>query len=517
MRARILLVTVFAVIGASITSTAAGAAPSPHAVRTDAFGSPTPQSAPPGAHLRYFNGPVMAHVSVQSLYYGAGTYQAGAGPGESTMTEYFRNVLNSPYVDWLTEYNTPNQSIGRGSYRGQTTITPSNANNGSTIDDVNLQAELAAQLDSGGVPPSQLDGGFVKTVYAIFLPRGKTITQGGATGGEPNGFCAYHGTISHNGVPIPYMVLPDFDDPAHRYNVGCGHDPTLLNNFFSVTSHELIESVTDPNIGIANNDPVGIIGWYDLANGEIGDICAPQQGTVTGGNGATLVVQLEFSNTVNDCIATRPGVAALKAPGFGSACRNAAPSAPSGFSDAGLAADCLRLYSIALGKADGSFGENDPLLRSQVSSLLARLTTLAGSTLGTRGTFPDVTPDTIPNAQVRDEIELLAGSGIIAGFPDGLFHPADNLTVAQAITLVVRTLAFVHAGTPAAPAFQDQGSTGSNYDYAVNVGLLDLQAGNQSGFEYAHQTADTTARGLLGDAIAQGLQRLVDSGVVASR
>jgi hypothetical protein len=339
------------------------------------------------------------------------------------------------------------------------------------------------------------------------MPRGKTITQGGGTGGLPGGFCAYHNTIRHNGLAVPYMVLPDFDDPAKLFDQGCGKDPSLFNNFTSVTSHELIEVVTDPDVGLATPTDDTPVAWYDPNYAEIGDICAPQQGSIVGGNGIAYVVQKEFSNAANDCVVTL-------SPRYTPACKNSSSGA---FADAGLAADCLKLYAIALGKADGSFGENDPLLRSQVSSLLARLVQASGVSLTQSRSFPDVNPDTVPNAQVRSEIELLAGSNIIAGFPDGLFHPAENLTVAQGTTLVIRALAFIHTNRPNAPDIRDQGSTTANYQHGINQGLLDPNATDLGAHNYIHQAADVTKRGLLADTLAQSLQRLVTVEAVSSR
>jgi hypothetical protein len=178
------------------------------------------------------------------------------------------------------------------------------------------------------------------------------------------------------------------------------------------------------------------------------------------------------------------------------------------FADAGLAADCLKAYGIALGKNDGTFGENDPLLRSQVSSLLARLLTTNGIPLSATRSFPDVNPNTVPNAQVRDEIEHLAGAGIIAGFPDGTFGPAGTLSVAQAATFVVRTLQFIHAQRPSMPDFRDQGSTTANYDYAIAQGILDTSAADKNGARYGTGAGDANKRGLLADMLAQSLERL---------
>lgn len=70
----------------------------------------------------------------------------------------------------------------------------------------------------------------------------------------------------------------------------------------SVASHELIEAVTDPAVGLASTFAAPLA-WYDRTNGEIGDICNGQQGTTVGGDGVTYTIQLEFSNAANNCVA----------------------------------------------------------------------------------------------------------------------------------------------------------------------------------------------------------------------
>jgi len=56
----------------------------------------------------------------------------------------------------------------------------------------------------------------------------------------------------------------------------------------SVSSHELAEAVTDPVPGQ---------GWYDDANGEIGDICAWQNKKL-----GVYEVQLVWSNRAKGCV-----------------------------------------------------------------------------------------------------------------------------------------------------------------------------------------------------------------------
>src|SRR6185369_10995791 len=88
-----------------------------------------------------------------------------------SMATFYTNVLASEYVDWLAEYATPTQSIGRGSFVGQYRIQPSTS--ATVLDNADVIAELAAQITSGNLPPRTAD-----TLYVVFFPRGFTITIG---------------------------------------------------------------------------------------------------------------------------------------------------------------------------------------------------------------------------------------------------------------------------------------------------------------------------------------------------
>ena len=276
----------------------------------------TPNSAPAGARLTYFGGRVVSNMQVVQVLYGTGSYESHVTSTASpSIATFYQGVLNSAYVDWLdSEYNTvnpspagnttrTNQHIGRGSFLRQVQITPSAANNGTTISDASIQAELAAQIQAGHLPaPTHDAAGNNNTYYAIFFPHGKTITQGGSGSCVAGGFCAYHGTIQN--VPgqgeVYYGVHPDMQ-AGSGCDTGCGSASSTYQNMTSVASHEMIETVTDCEVGLATTSAPPLA-WYDNTNGEIGDICNAQQGTVVGGDGVTYTVQTEFSNRQNNCI-----------------------------------------------------------------------------------------------------------------------------------------------------------------------------------------------------------------------
>ncbi|HEY4939564.1 MAG TPA: hypothetical protein VIJ69_11080, partial [Actinomycetota bacterium] len=276
-------------------------------------GRPRAASAPAGAHLTYFGGRVLTNVKVVQVIYGSGTYLPQTTSNVTpSVSSFFAGITNSPYFDWLTEYNTnltsqpvrTNQVIGRGTFGARVTITPSAANNGSQIQDSNVQAELQAQITAHNLPQPALDSaGNTNTLYEIFFRQGQSICMGSTCSLVAGGFCAYHGTIAAGSLPeLYYSVEPDLTGVS-----GCGTG-TDFENTTSVASHEMIETVTDGEVGLANaNGPP--LAWYDATNGEIGDICNGQQGTVTGGDGIAYTVQKQFSNVANDCILTRGVVA----------------------------------------------------------------------------------------------------------------------------------------------------------------------------------------------------------------
>jgi hypothetical protein len=270
-------------------------------------------AAPAGAHLSYFGGPVISNVHVVQVLYGSGSYNAQvAGTTSPTMGNFYSDLTgtNSGYVSLLTQYNTPatggtNQTIGNGTFDGLFQIVPSAGNNGSTISDTQIQSELLAQISAGHLPAPMLDAaGNVNTLYMIFFPPGKTITQGGSSSCVAGGFCAYHGTTSTtlNSKHLLYGVMPDMQSGLCSTG-GCGNGG-VFGNYTSVTSHELTEAITDADVGIATTFAPPLA-WYDMVNGEIGDICNGQQGSYVA-NGTTYTIQLEFSNAANNCVLPPP-------------------------------------------------------------------------------------------------------------------------------------------------------------------------------------------------------------------
>jgi hypothetical protein len=235
-------------------------------------------AGPAGAKLQYFGGPVIANAKVYAVYWGSNVQF------QDHINQFYPAILNSPYMDWLKEYNTPTQQIGRGSFGGA--VIDTSAPSGTSVTDDQIQSEIEKLIDAGKLPPN--DG---NNLYMVYFPPGVAITGPQGAGSSCVEFCAYHGTFQKGGQNGYYGVMPDLGGACAS---GCGNG-SAQDNITEVSSHEMIEAITDGAVGLATTAGPPLA-WYDNNNGEIGDICV--------GNGAQVAgftVQLEWSNKVGKC------------------------------------------------------------------------------------------------------------------------------------------------------------------------------------------------------------------------
>src|SRR5262249_24399262 len=144
-----------------------------HAATRIRLDPPPADSGVPPPHLNYCGGKVIQNARVVQVLYGSGTYipEVTSTSGVNMATAYTR-MDKSGVFKWLSEYSTssPQQFIGEGSFGGSVQISPAASNDGSSITDANIQAELAAQINSGALPaPTD------NHVYMVHFPAGHTI------------------------------------------------------------------------------------------------------------------------------------------------------------------------------------------------------------------------------------------------------------------------------------------------------------------------------------------------------
>jgi len=225
------------------------------------------------AGLTYFGGPLLKNVDVHPVFWNSTTKL------QSNINSFYPAIVTSALYTMLAQYN-----IGKGTAHNGIVDTSTTRN----VSDATVQSRISTLIGNGSLPAPGAN-----TYYPVHFPSGMSITA-------PDGsrscvqFCAYHGTFVRNGVNVNYGVIPDIGQSG--CNGGCGGS-TVTNNTDSVASHELVEATTDPAVGLATvfGPPLG---WYDQTdNGEIGDICNAQQGTIPG-----FTVQKEWSNSAHACV-----------------------------------------------------------------------------------------------------------------------------------------------------------------------------------------------------------------------
>jgi hypothetical protein len=234
-----------------------------------------PAPAPAGvaaapARLTYRNGPLLASGQVFTIFWGAAWQKSPQSDLVTRTNQFFDFILSSPLLDQLDEYSVPAFKIGHGSRIGTTTFLKGAPKK--SVNDTAIRKMLQAQISAGTFPTTNPN-----TLYFVFLPPGVQVNLGSSASCKV--FCGYHDAI--NGK-IFYAVMP------YPGCAGCLGGRAAFDALTSTTSHELCEAITDPIPGQ---------GWYDDANGEIGDICAWKT-RILGG----FTIQLEWSNRANSCL-----------------------------------------------------------------------------------------------------------------------------------------------------------------------------------------------------------------------
>jgi hypothetical protein len=219
--------------------------------------------------VSYHGGALISSVVVEPLFYGSDWVNV---PSYHQQVRYLEDFLprlvDSSYMDMLT-------NAGCRVYRGTTLpgqFLPDNIG-GSTIGDISLRGTLQAEIYNGTLrnPNRYL-------LYVIYVQDNVEVTfsLGGRTFTSKKDFGGYHSAFAGfatdgSGADIHYAVIPYRGGAVGNlsYDFLSAQDQLTL-----VTSHEIAEAVTDPDVNYKK------LGWFDSdpalgGAGEVGDIAAP--------------------------------------------------------------------------------------------------------------------------------------------------------------------------------------------------------------------------------------------------
>lgn len=220
--------------------------------------------------LTYRGGHLLCNVEVITTFWGDAWQQQPQSDLGRGIGVFFNDILQSELIEQLNEYNVAGQTIGTGQIINATLVL---GTLGNQLSDAQLQAMLHNLISGNANFPQPSPN----RLYFMYLPSGVEVVSGSDRSCQQ--FCGYHSATQDG---IYYAVMP------YPCDGSCTGGLSTLDALTAVSSHELCEAITDPFPGQ---------GWYDDANGEIGDICAWQQKSVR-----NHTVQMEWSNRANRCV-----------------------------------------------------------------------------------------------------------------------------------------------------------------------------------------------------------------------
>jgi hypothetical protein len=204
--------------------------------------------------VTYHGGALLPHVEVQALYYGNDWFNHIATDYKMTgqLNGFLRNVTGGSYMDMLywAGYN-----VGRGNFeKSYISLTPIDKRK--VLDDGVIQQELQREIHAGNL--GSPDGNRLNVVYVednVVVRKGAMTTQNGFgyhsvfQGTQADG---YHSAIIRYAV-VAYPGGPNASLPG----------VSVFDTMTAATSHELAESVTNPDGALAKSAQDPVQGWVD--------------------------------------------------------------------------------------------------------------------------------------------------------------------------------------------------------------------------------------------------------------
>jgi hypothetical protein len=274
-------------------------------------------------NLPGITGRVITQPAVHALFWDRSWDQDNPGFHQSDVDSGLRNLVNSGYLQDASQYG-----VGQATSTGSDTasLLCLNTTGSGNVSMVTLMLWITCEAGGNPLADTEAPGtGGIEGIpqadglpladdnidYAIFMPAGASIGLGSIRSCGDFGAFHFFTVVSELRfgwawfVPYPeidYQTVPFIVTPVECASGG-------VNNLIDNVSHELVESATDPLVGLgwiensqfSFSDPTQI-----FKKGEASDICenAPDGSTVTI-NGFS--VERYWSNRDNGCVPTTFG------------------------------------------------------------------------------------------------------------------------------------------------------------------------------------------------------------------
>ena len=250
--------------------------------------------------LSFHGGPVIINAQ-QSFIFLNCSLSCWGNPFEF-LSDLFIGV-NIPFIHIVDQYVN---STASGRYISGDVAIELNGTQPHTLTDSQLRALVMKGVKFAF---SQGGGGGYSRMYSIFLPQGLNLCfdnskscycpDNNCNGGS-FAFCAYHGSFDTtdavgNPIHVIYQAQPYDDVPGCQ--VTNGPNGSLIDSTDNVLSHEIFETITDPDLNAW---------WRNSDEFEIGDICAWNLANPILLNGDSYAIQKEYSNEDHQCVSVPP-------------------------------------------------------------------------------------------------------------------------------------------------------------------------------------------------------------------
>ena len=235
--------------------------------------------------IPYKGGPVLHAPRAVHIYWGAWWNGAEGKKERAVLDAFARKVGDSDWYQITAEYADAHGAPGAPELGAS--VVADDSEPGEAVTDRGVRKFVLAELAAGAV-----DWGN-EAMYVVFTPPHTVVST--PWGKTCDALCGYHykfaGTVAGRTRDVKYLLIPHGDCNDGCSSPGVHANGAALDQMTVTLSHELAETVTDPDIN-AWTGPRG--------DPEIADLC--EGGFVADWDGQRFAVQDLWSNGALTCV-----------------------------------------------------------------------------------------------------------------------------------------------------------------------------------------------------------------------